>query len=97
MPGEASGGGGSRDFTDDAVRALVARNPAVHAEITQPEAVLSLLRALQKAGAGTEAETLAERALNAGTAVPARLLPYGCEPGGRATPSWTWDDLPPVS
>ncbi|MFF4590482.1 hypothetical protein [Streptomyces sp. NPDC001388] len=82
---------------DDQMRALVARNPAAHAEITEPEAVVSLLRALQRAGAGAEAETLAERALNAGTAVPARLIPYGCEPGGRATSSWTWDDLPPVS
>ncbi|MDL2082066.1 alpha/beta fold hydrolase [Streptomyces sp. GXMU-J15] len=82
---------------DDAVRELVARNPAVHAEITQPEAVLSLLRALQKAGADAEAETLAERALKAGTAVPTRLLPYGCEPDGRPMPSWTWDGLPSVS
>jgi hypothetical protein len=75
----------------------VARNPAAHAEITEPEAVVSLLRALRKAGADLEAETLAERALDAGTAVPTRLLPYGCEPDGRATSSWTWDDLPPVS
>jgi hypothetical protein len=82
---------------DDQVRALVARNPAAHAEITEPEAVVSLLRALRKAGADLEAETLAERALDAGTAVPTRLLPYGCEPDGRATSSWTWDDLPPVS
>ncbi|MFD4240442.1 hypothetical protein ACFWP3_02315 [Streptomyces sp. NPDC058525] len=53
-----------------------------------------LLTALRDAGAEAEAEALTERAWEAGTAVPARLLPYGCGPDGRPAPPWTWDDLP---
>ncbi|WP_405705880.1 alpha/beta fold hydrolase [Streptomyces xanthophaeus] len=91
-----------RGLTDSgagrALRALLDRNPAAHADTGEGAGAEELLSALRDAGAEAraEAEALAERSRDAGTAVPARLLPYGCDPDGRATPPWTWADLPPL-
>ncbi|MEU2337157.1 alpha/beta fold hydrolase [Streptomyces sp. NPDC013172] len=83
--------GASRDLMR-----LLERHPAAHADTTDTEGVDRLLHVLRDAGAEDEAETLAERAWEAGIAVPSRLLPYGCGPDGRPMPPWTWNDLPPV-
>lgn len=84
--------GASRDLTR-----LLERRPAAHADTTDAEGVDRLLRVLRNVGAEDEAEALAERAWEAGIALPPRMLPYGCAPDGRPAKPWTWDDLPPVA
>jgi len=79
---------------------LLARNPAAHADLTDPDAVARLLGALREAGAGEQVETLVNRLPAEGLFDLFRKQPwnerrykFGRELDGAPAPSWDWYDL----
>jgi len=80
---------------DDAVRTLLARDPAGHARLDNPEAVAELVEALRAAGADDAVGALVARAANEGMSDFAHLAPsglFGREPDGVPSQSWKWQE-----
>jgi hypothetical protein len=84
----------------DQAAALLARDPAAHAALDDPDAVAYLLGALREAGAEGQVSTLVDRLpaeglcdLFCGEASHRVLYRFGREPDGTPAPSWGWGDL----
>jgi hypothetical protein len=85
-----------RTGASDATATLLARDPAAHASLDNPQAVAALLERLRRAGAGDATATLLARAADAG--IPGAFLEglaeghwQGREPD--ISPSrWSWQE-----
>jgi len=85
----------------DAVATLLARDPAVHADVDNSRGIARLLDVLSEAGAADASTALAARAADGGlsqtlssTGRPEfRSVPFGREPDGMPSTSWSWHDL----
>ena len=93
---------------DNAVSALLRLDPADHVSLVAGNSRLvsfrsrrrtayELLQALSQAGAGDQADTLADRMANVGmfriSAGSHQRFRFGREPDGRPSTQWAWDDL----
>jgi hypothetical protein len=98
----------SETGADDAVSALLRLDPADHVSLVAGNSRLvsfrsrrrtayKLLQALSQAGAGDQADTLADRIANVGmfsiSAGSHQRFRFGREPDGQPSTQWAWDDL----
>ena len=86
--------------TEEQVTVLLRRDPAAHATLSHPDAVIRLLESLRAVGAQEQVTELADRLPEAGLFELFRAqhdhqnrFRYGREADGSPAEPWGWEDL----